>query len=102
MSKTPFSKKCDILGSLWLFYREDMEKSETWNEFLTWSDVGLPMSYLVSQNLVTLNGEEAETYVNDAWDVFCEMISIDSNDEYADLADCFAKSPNAPLENNEG
>lgn len=45
MSKTTFSSKCEILGSLWTFYKDTDDK--TWSEFFERADVGLPLAYVV-------------------------------------------------------
>lgn len=100
MSKTPFSSKCQILGELWLYYREDANNDEAWGQFFSWADVALPLSYMVWQNLAVLNPDdpsEGTQYIEDAWTTFCEMISIDPNSKYTSLGDCWDASPNSPL-----
>ena len=99
MDNTPFSKKCEILGALHMFYSNT--DNEGWKEFFTWSDVGLPMAWMVSANLITIKSE-GKQHVNDAWDMFCEMISIDADAKYSSLEDCFTASPNPPISDNEG
>lgn len=98
MSKTLFSSKCQVLGELWLYYREDAANNENWREFFQWADIGLPMAYMAWQGVVTIKAE-GEEYVNNAYDVFCEMISIDPSVEYPSLGHAFGASPNAPVSN---
>lgn len=101
MSKTAFSNKCAILGELWLFYREDAKHDEAWSEFFRWTDVGLPLAYMIWQGIAGIKKGQ-ENYINEPWNTFCAMIDIDPNANYSSLADCFFVSPNKPLEYGEG
>ncbi len=94
MSKTTFSSKCEILGSLWLWHKDT--DNETWAEFFTWSDVGLPIAYFTWRGYISAK-EEGKKTVEETWRVFCEMIEIDPEAKYLDLNDAFDKSPNDPL-----
>lgn len=98
MPKTPFSDKCNVLGELWLYYREDAREHEEWAQFFDWADIALPLSYMLWQNLAVLpatnDGSYSEKIIEETWITFCEMISIDPNDEYADLGDAWNASPN--------
>lgn len=101
MSKTPFSKKCEILGDLWLYYRDEATTDENWSEFFAWADIALPLSHMVNQGLAILpatdGGMEAERFIEDAWTTFCELISIDPDNNYDNLGKCWEASPNAPM-----
>lgn len=100
MNKTPFSKRCEILGELWLSYRDEAMSNEEWSKYFNVYDIGLPLSYMVWQDIVSINpSEEGEQFINAAWDTFCAMINIDADALYAHLGECFDASPNAPLEN---
>jgi hypothetical protein len=99
MDNTPFSKKCEILGRLHIFYGDT--DNAGWKDFFAWSDLGLPMAWMASSGLVTVK-TEGKQYVNDAWDMFCTLINIDANAKYESLEDCFAASPNPPLDEDEG
>lgn len=98
MSKTPFSKKCEILGDLWLYYREEAATNENWSEFFAWADIALPLSHMVSQGFAVLTatdeGVEAEKFIEDAWITFCEIIAIDPDKNYESIADAWDASPN--------
>jgi hypothetical protein len=98
MSKTTYSSKCEILGTLWAFYKDT--ENEAWQEFFTWADVGLPLSYFVWQEYCTLKDAGKYT-VDETWASFCEMISIDADAKYTDLKSTFAASENPPLEDGE-
>lgn len=98
--KTPFSKRCEILGELWLYYREDAAKNDVWSQFFTVYDIGLPLAYMHWQDLATVISADGEASVSAAWDSFCRIIDIDIEDDYDSLGDCFDSSPNEPLEDN--
>lgn len=89
-TKTAFSTKCSILGTLWTFYKDT--EIESWREFFDWADIGLPLAYQVQQELATAKPEGKEI-VEETWKVFCQMIEIDPDGKYADLAAAFAASP---------
>jgi len=103
MSKTQFSNKCDILGALWLFYREQADTNEAWRVFFEYNDVGLPLAYLLSYETVIPNpdNKEAVDTVEETWDMFCSYIEIDPDGEYSVIEDCFAASKLPPLEDKE-
>jgi len=102
MSKTPFSNKCLILGTLWLNYREDAASNEAWSLFFSYNDIGLPMSYMIAEGFVNLNEESAgEEIIEETWQGFCEYINIDPDAEYNDIAAAFDASPNPALEDVE-
>jgi hypothetical protein len=98
MSKTTYSNKCEILGSLWGFYRDT--DNEIWSEFFEWADLGLPLAYQVWQGYCTLK-PEGKSVVDETWATFCEMISIDPDAKYTDLRSAFAASENPVLEDGE-
>ena len=100
MSKTPFSSKCDVLGELWLYYREEAPEHDEWAQFFAWADIALPLSYMLWQGLAVLpatdDGSYAESLIEQTWTTFCEMISIDPDAEYLTVGDAWAASPNKP------
>jgi hypothetical protein len=99
MSKTPFSSKCFILGTLWLNYREDAADNDSWSQFFSYNDIALPMSYMISEDLVHINNDsDADTLIEETWKLFCEYINIDPEGEYKDIAEAFAASEQPPLE----
>jgi len=98
MATTTYAAKCEILGTLWAFYRET--EDEMWSEFFEWAVLGMPLSYHVWQGYSTLK-PEGKVIVNETWATFCEMISIDPEAKYEDLKSAFAASSNPPLEDDE-
>ena len=93
-----FSTKCDILGDLWAYYREDIQDSEAWLEFFKYNDVALPLAYMISNDYAMVNEDsEAPSFINETWEMFCEYINIPEDGEYADLAAAFEASDQPPL-----
>lgn len=94
-----FSNKVDILGDVWMFYREDIKGNEAWEEFFSYNDIALPLAYMIKNEYATINEDsDAVGYIEETWDMFCDYISIDPNGEYVDVTEAFAASPNTPLE----
>ena len=101
MSKTPFSRKCEILGAFWFLYREDSEKNQDWKDFFFYNDISLPLAYLVSNDIATMDEESNGEYIEETWDMLCEFINVDPEEEYADLIALFDASSQPPLEDEE-
>lgn len=102
MSKTPFSNKCAILGELWCFYREDAANDPTWTDYFSWADVALPMAFTIWMDMTSVKrgdkGDEAKGFIDEAFEMLCEMLSVDSNAHYENLGEVFNASPNSPME----
>mgnify|MGYP006278156587 CR=1 FL=1 len=97
-----FSQKCDVLGQLWLYYREDAKTNQTWDMFFQYNDMALPGSYFISAGYVEAVEESGmEGFINETWEEFCGLIDIDPNGNYEDINDAWNASPNPPLEEVE-
>jgi hypothetical protein len=66
-----FTDKCGILGQFWFEYRDD-DKLE---EFISYNDIGLPLSWFISTGVVTPN-PIAEDYVNETFALFLAALDI--------------------------
>lgn len=94
MYKTGFSDKCAILGTLWVNYREEAEADKDgWAEFFKYADIGLPLAYIISTEIAR-SGKESVRFIDETWEMFCQLIDINPEDKYASLTDCFNASPN--------
>jgi len=71
---TDFENICDILGSLYSNYKEE----QTFQEFIEFNDLGLPLAYLAKENLCTVS-DDGEKYIAETWKLF--LISLDIEDE---------------------
>lgn len=99
MSKTPFSNKCDILGALWLNYREEAETNEAWKAFFDYNDMSLPMAHFIADGIVNPSGDgEAIRLIDETWELFCQYIDIDPEKLYEDISAAFESSSRPPLE----
>lgn len=70
-TNTDFSSKCNILGDLWLNYKDD----EAFMDFIDYNDVGLPLAFAIAQEIVSAS-EMATKYVNETWDLFLESLGL--------------------------
>lgn len=88
MPKTAFSKKCEILGSLW-WKKDKVPQTKDWKEFFSWSDVALPMSYMLWLDMITIKEgpTNPKLFIDEAWEKLCELLSIDPELEYDSLDD---------------
>ena len=68
---TDFSDITKILGKLYLQYRDD----ETFEDFIEYNDVGLPLAYLSSENLCEVS-EDGKRYILETWDLFLAALNI--------------------------
>jgi hypothetical protein len=74
-------------------------ENETWEEFFTYNDVGLPLAYMIAEE-IALPGEdgEAERLIDETWGMLCAYLSVDPDGEYTNINDIFEASPNPPIE----
>jgi hypothetical protein len=84
---TTFEKKCEILGDLWMQYR--FEKQFT--DFVSYNDVGLPLSFLVSENLVTPS-PLAKMMIEETFELLLNSLKI-SDDSFDSLDDVLMAVP---------
>jgi hypothetical protein len=68
---TDFSNICDILGKLYMQYRDD----DQFSDFIEYNDVGLPLSYLSSENLCEPS-DDGQRYIVETWDLFLTALNI--------------------------
>jgi hypothetical protein len=80
----PFSKKCFILADFWLNYKDD----EDFEDFVSYNDIGLPLSFMIAENIVE-SSAVGEVYINEAWELLCAAMNVDSKQDYDSLEDMF-------------
>jgi hypothetical protein len=73
VAETSFENKVGILSYLWLNYRDH----EDWKDFIAWSDLGLPLAYMLENQIVAIPAEEDENefshamgFIDETWDMF--------------------------------
>ena len=99
MSKTDFSKKCEILGDLWekhvLISKDVDSMTEEWKYFFANNAVILPLAYIESRRYASIE-ERSEYNIEDLWEDFCELLNVDPKLGYSSLDKILNKSSNAP------
>jgi hypothetical protein len=80
----PYSKKCLILSDFWLNYKDE----EDFEDFVAYNDIGLPLAFMIAEDIVVSN-PVAEVYVNEAWELLCSALNVDSKQDYDSLEDMF-------------
>lgn len=73
-TSTPFSNRCDILGELWITYKNDTE----FQDFIEYNDLGLPLAYAVSSEIVDAT-PKVEMFINETWELF--LAGLEREDE---------------------
>lgn len=82
-----FESKCEILGDLWIEYKDD----EAFTEFIEYNDLGLPLAYSVSASLASVS-ELGEKYINETWDLLIEALGLDGHVFWDSLEHMLEKS----------
>ena len=80
---TGFTSKCDILGQFYSQYREEKD----FIDFMEFNDLGLPLAYFVSEELVEVSDDGAR-YINETWDLFIASLEIEDTG-FNNLEDVF-------------
>ena len=93
MSKTPFSKKCEVLGEFFALYRYSDDLSQEWSDFMVTQDIGLPAAFMVWQDIATIK-KGSQYYVDETWDIFCLMLGVDPDSKWNTMQDMFLASEN--------
>jgi hypothetical protein len=63
--------KITILAELWMNYRDD----EDLQDFIEYNDLGLPMAYLLMNELV-LPTDKSELYINETYDLLVGALGV--------------------------
>jgi hypothetical protein len=84
---TSFDKKCEILGDLWMQYRFEPQ----FIDFVSYNDVGLPMAFMVSEDLVT-PAPLAKSMIEETFELLLGSLKI-SDDGFESLEDVLMTVP---------
>lgn len=68
-TNTDFSSRCNILADLWMNYKLD----ETFQDFVEYNDLGLPLAFFVSQEIIKTN-DMVTNYINETWELLLEAV----------------------------
>lgn len=77
---TPFSRRAEILSDLWENYRRDSE----FEDFIEYNDIGLPMSYAVSNGLAKLT-DIGERFIDESFDLLLAGLGIEEDTGFETL-----------------
>lgn len=67
-----YQTKCNILADLWENYRDE----ETFDDFIEYNDLGLPMAYMLREGLVNEVTETGQLYINETFNLFIAALTI--------------------------
>jgi hypothetical protein len=84
---TPFDTKCEILGDLWMKYRFEKQFSD----FVAYNDIGLPLGFLVSEDLVT-PAPMAKGMIEETFELLLASLNV-SDKGYESLDDLLFAAP---------
>jgi hypothetical protein len=74
------------LGQLWQDYRDETD----FEDFVQYNDLGLPLAYLISQDIVK-SSPQAEIYVNETFELFLMALEADMDEDYESLEDLLVR-----------
>lgn len=77
---TPYSNRCEILGDLWINYRQDPE----FVDFIEYNDIGLPVAYAIA-NAIVDSTTISEAFVNETWNLLLEGLEVDEDTGFENL-----------------
>lgn len=72
---TTSGNKAFILADLWMNYRQD----EEFLDFVEYNDIGLPLAYMVANNIVETN-PMAEKFIDETFDLLLSGLGIEDED----------------------
>jgi hypothetical protein len=71
-TNTPYSKRCEILGQLWIQYSDE----ESLEDFFSYNDLGLSLSFAIDNEIVK-STPIAEGYINETFDLLLAALSME-------------------------
>ena len=86
-TSTPYSKKCEILSTFWLNYRDQ----EGFEDFIEYNDLALPLAFAITENIVQ-STQVAEVYVLEGWELLCGALGLDAKLNYESIDDMFLEA----------
>ena len=97
----------EILGSLYtmhVIFRRDRGQyfgkfqdsmTSEWQEFFHKMATALSIAYVCSEGYAVIQ-DASEYQIENAWEIFCDILDVDPNKEYRNLTEIVSKSSNAP------
>lgn len=69
---TSIEKRCEILGDLWIQYKNEVELSD----FMEYNDLGLALAFSINEDIVKITST-ATAYINESFDLLLESMSLE-------------------------
>jgi len=82
MAETSFENKVGILSYLWMNYREN----EDWKDFIEYNDLGLPLAYMLDNQVVELTAVDEDDeedssngafFIENTWQMFLSKVGLE-------------------------
>jgi len=70
--KTTYETQCDILGELWIQYKND----EEFDDFIQYNDLGLPLAYAISGGIIQ-STPIAENFVEETFELLLSGLELE-------------------------
>lgn len=86
---TSFEDACSILAELWINHKHE----KTFEDFISYNDLGLPLAFLIDSELVTPT-ELAKGYIEETWTILLKSLEIEKDSGFTCLEDLFRYSDN--------
>jgi hypothetical protein len=81
---TPFDIQAQILGDLWMDYREDAE----FKDFVEYNDLGLPLAYAIASGIVDPS-LLSKQYIEESFRLLLGALKIEEDTGFESLDDMF-------------
>jgi hypothetical protein len=81
---TSFEDACSILAELWINHKHE----KTFEDFISYNDLGLPLAFLIDSELVTPT-EIAKGYIEETWRILLSSLEIKEDSGFTCLEDLF-------------
>jgi hypothetical protein len=93
---TKIKQKIFILSELWQEYKGDSD----WSDFFDYSDIGLPMAFMIDQKLVK-ETNAGNKFINQTFELLVEELGFDEDLEWDSLEQMIDDSSKTGWENDE-
>ena len=88
MSKTAFSKRCNVLSDWWEMYAYTSELPDDWQLWRIQYWFGISVAHAVHNEFAIPTPEGTEV-INTVWDSYCDLLGIDKDKEYDTVKETF-------------
>ena len=97
MAETDFNGKARILGDLWMDYRDE----EAYQDFVEFNDLGLPLAYAYTYDLISKLSEAGKNTILETWDMLLLSLEIEEDTGYESFDDLLSAADEDTSEEEE-